>query len=321
MKPDYAISVTNLTKRYRNSKEPANDRISLNIIQGEFIGVMGPNGAGKTTLVRQLTGLTKPTSGEILVFGKDIARFPDYAPTQIGYFGQRTASLRNYTFEEVVEFTGRLKGQSRIDAQRQSAELIARFEAELLADSQMRRLSGGEQRLALLLSTFIASPRILVLDEPTNELDPVRRRILWSYLHEQRQSQGTTVLLTTHNLAEAEKTVEKMAVIHRGVLSSFGTPGELKRKLGSFIRLDVRTSVDIHQIPLSLIPDHERYERISARRFVITTTPDGSTRCLQNIVDTLGWNTIDDLQIGSPSLEEAYIHAIETSKPSDAAAM
>lgn len=169
-----AYEVREVTKVYRGAATAANDRISLDIERGTVFAVLGPNGAGKTTLVRQLTGLLRPTSGSIRLFGEDIEARPQVIPNAVAYFGQRVLALHAHRFEEVLRITGMLRGQSPRQARVQAQALMERFEAAGLSRTLLVRLSGGERRLAALLAAFMGDRRLLVLDEPTSDLDPLR---------------------------------------------------------------------------------------------------------------------------------------------------
>jgi len=166
------------------------------------------------------------------------------------------------------------------------------------------KLSGGERRLAGLLSTFMNYPAILILDEPTNELDPLRRRFVWEYLQELNQQRGTTIMLVTHNLLEAEWVVARLAIIDLGKLQGLGTPGELKRLVGDTVRLEVRLR-DGHEAEaedfLAAIPDSIR---LQPGFWQITSTREKSSSLLSTVIELDG---LDDFRMIMPTLEDVYI--------------
>jgi len=168
-------NIQDLTKRYGTQGVLANDAISLEVRQGEMLGVFGPNGAGKTTLVRQMTGLLRPTSGRIELLGQDVVRHPGAVPRHVSFYGQRAPILRNHTVAEVLVYAGVLRGLSVSKAHRQAQALLERFELLSIAKRRLAQLSGGQVRPPTLLSAFMGELRGVVLDEPTNELDPVNR--------------------------------------------------------------------------------------------------------------------------------------------------
>lgn len=300
--------VEHLTKRYRHKPSPANDDISLEIKQGESLGIFGPNGAGKTTLVRQLTALLKPTSGSIRLFGEDIVRRPDAVPRRVGYYGQKVVALRHHTLYEVLFITGILRGISGGDARRQASALIEMFDLARLARSRLSTLSGGEQRLAVLLATFVGYPSVLVLDEPTNELDPVRRKLLWDYLSMLSRDRGTTVILTTHNLSEAEQVVERVAMIANGRLVALDTPGELKRRVADQVRLQVRIRDSYLDSAGDTLRQLEGSREVRPGRWEITAPQSAATALLPEVVGALGLEALDDFRLITPTLEDVYVH-------------
>ncbi len=306
--PTAVYEVEHLTKRYRQGATPANDDISLSIPQGEFLGVFGPNGAGKTTLLRQLVGLLAPTSGSIRLFGQDVVRRPEAVPGYVGYYGQKVAALRNHTVREVLSITGILRGLPADEASRESARLIARFELGVFADRRLSTLSGGEQRLGVLLATFMGEPPVLVLDEPTNELDPVRRRTLWDYLQGLVSSRGATVLLATHNLSEAESVVERVALVDRGRLVALATPGELKRRVADRVRLDIRlrdACLERAEQGLEGLPGSRR---LRPGRWAIVAPQERAAELLPEVLTAVGLEALDDFRLITPTLEDVYVH-------------
>lgn len=299
--------VKQLTKIYGAQGPVANDNIDLEIAQGELFGIFGPNGAGKTTLVRQMAGLLKPTSGQIYLFEYDVIATPSVVPHYVGYYGQKVLALEAHKLHEVLYITGLLRGQSGVDAHRQRENLIARFELEGLADRLMSQLSGGERRLAALLATFMSYPPILILDEPTNELDPVRRRQVWEYLWELNRERGVTIILITHNLLEAENAVERVAIIDRGRLKALGTPGELKRQVADNVRLELRLRDGCGQDSEEFLAQLAGSVRIRPGRWQITVPKDRALSLLSVVLEELGLEVLDDFRLITPTLEDVYI--------------
>lgn len=301
-----AYRVHRLTKIYAGASSRANDEIDLSIPQGQLLGVFGPNGAGKTTLLRQLVGLLAPTRGAIELLGRDVVRDPAFVAWFVAYFGQRPAALRNHTLREVVMITGVLRGLPARSAGIEADELIERFQLNTLAQRRLGTLSGGEQRLALLAAAFVGDRPILVLDEPTNEIDPVRRRAVWDHLRALHAA-GRTILLATHNLAEAEFAVDHVLVIDRGRIVASGTPGELKRAVSDHVRLEIRLREGARSEAEERLERLASARRIEAGHWEIVTTYGRSVELLPTLVGLLGPDAVDDFRLVTPSLEDVYV--------------
>ncbi|MCL0090186.1 ABC transporter ATP-binding protein [Dehalococcoidia bacterium] len=285
----------------------ANDEIDLEVAQGEILGIFGPNGAGKTTLVRQMAGLLRPSSGRIFLFDHDVVAKPAVVPRYAGYYNQIAVGLESHKFREVVYGTGRLRGQSKAAAQKQTDSLIQRFDLKELADRLVGKLSGGERRLAALLSTFMNYPPVLILDEPTNELDPVRRRLVWDYLHELNGQRGTTIILVTHNVLEAEWAVQRVAIIDLGKLQAMGTPGELKRLVEDTVRLEVRLRSGQEEQAQDFLARIPGSIRLRLGVWQITTPKREASTLFSTVIERLGFETLDDFRLITPTYEDVYI--------------
>jgi ABC-type multidrug transport system ATPase subunit len=285
----------------------ANDRISLKIEAGEIFGLFGPNGAGKTTLIRQLAGLLRPSRGTIRLFGYDIVKNPEIVPHHVGYYGQKVVALRAHKLCEVIYITGRLRGQSSTEAKKQTEELLEWFELDGLAHRLLFHLSGGEQRLATLLAAFMGYPPILILDEPTNELDPRRRRRVWEYLWELNDTRGTTILLATHNLLEAERVVKRVAIIDRGRIQALGTPGELKRRLQGTVRVEIHLRDGGDKRAEEVLADMHGGSCLRPGRWQITAPQSQASSLLMEVLERIDLETLDDFRLTTPTLEDIYM--------------
>ncbi len=227
---EWAIQASGLVKSFGSTR--ALDGVDLDIGPGRVLGLLGPNGAGKTTIVRILATLTRPDSGSATVAGYDVLAQADRVRASIGLTGQFASVDNRLTGQENLLLIGRLLGQSRRDARQGARGLLERFELTEAADRPVQGYSGGMRRRLDLAASLVGNPRILFLDEPTTGLDPRARRQLWQLIGE-LVAEGTTVLLTTQYLEEADALAEDILVIDHGRVIARGSPDELKSRIGA----------------------------------------------------------------------------------------
>lgn len=230
--PAPAIHVEDVTKRFGATRALAG--VDLDVAEGAVFGLLGPNGAGKTTLVRVLATLLAPDGGRAEVFGHDVMHEAPVVRELLGLTGQFAAVDEILSGRENLQMFGRLFGLSRAEARRRATELLERFELADAADRPARTYSGGMRRRLDLASSLLTRPRILFLDEPTTGLDPRSRNEIWTIVRE-LVSEGTTILLTTQYLEEADQLADRIAVIDHGRVIAQGTGNELKDRVGGQI--------------------------------------------------------------------------------------
>jgi ABC-2 type transport system ATP-binding protein len=224
-----AISVRGVEKSYGAVR--ALDGIDLDVATGSVLGLLGPNGAGKTTIVRILTTLLRPDGGSARVLGLDVVADAAALRARIGLAGQYAAVDESLTGLENLTMVGRLYGEPRSAAKRRAGELLERFDLLEVAGRVAKTYSGGLRRRLDLAAALVAKPPVLFLDEPTTGLDPRSRLALWETI-DGLVAEGTTVLLTTQYLDEADRLAHSIAVLDHGRLLAQGTPDELKDRLG-----------------------------------------------------------------------------------------
>jgi ABC-2 type transport system ATP-binding protein len=229
-----AVVATGLSKRFmsRRGAVTALDDLQLTVPEGTIHGLLGPNGAGKTTVVRILSTLLRPDAGKAEVFGLDVEKDAWRVRASIGLTGQSAAVDDLLTGRENLRMIGRLFGLPATSSAAQADELLERFDLVEAAGRQVKTYSGGMSRRLDLAASLMATPRLLFLDEPTTGLDPRSRRELWSMVGELR-AEGTTVLLTTQYLEEADQLADSVSVLDRGKVIVNGTPDRLKSDVGS----------------------------------------------------------------------------------------
>jgi ABC-2 type transport system ATP-binding protein len=225
-----AIEVSSLVKTF--GKTRAVDGVDLEVPAGAVYGLLGPNGAGKTTTARMLATLTKPDSGEARVFGRDVVAEADAVRSLVSMTGQFASVDEDLTGTENMVMIGRLLGFSWADARERSAELIGAFGLTDAADRQVKTYSGGMRRRLDIAASIVVTPEVLFLDEPTTGLDPRSRNEVWEIVRALVDA-GTTVLLTTQYLDEADQLADRIAVIDHGKVIAEGTPSQLKASVGA----------------------------------------------------------------------------------------
>jgi ABC-2 type transport system ATP-binding protein len=227
---DTALDIRSLTKRYPTGVEALHD-VSLQVEAGEFFGLLGPNGAGKSTLIHCTTGLAQPTSGEIRVFGHDGIANYGAARQAVGLAPQELNLDWFLTVEETLDYHAGYFGMPRRERRERAEDLLETFSLTEKRKERTRTLSGGMKRRLILARALMHRPRLLILDEPTAGVDIELRLELWHYVQRINQ-QGTTILLTTHYLEEAEQLCDKIAFINQGEIVAQGSSAELASKYG-----------------------------------------------------------------------------------------
>lgn len=226
------IKIDGLVKQF--GERTAVNGLNLAIQDGEIFGLLGPNGAGKTTTIRMLTMLTKPTAGNIFYHGTNINGNEEAMKAYIGAVPQHINLDQDLTVGENLELHGRLHHMSRVDRERQIAELLAYVDLSNRIDDKVHTLSGGMKRRLLIARALMHKPKILFLDEPTVALDPQVRRKLWDLIR-RMHNDHITVLLTTHYIEEAENLCHRVAIMDKGKLIALDTPANLCNHVGNYV--------------------------------------------------------------------------------------
>ena len=300
-----AIHVDEVRKRF--GEVVALDGLDLSAPEGEVLALLGPNGAGKTTLVRALATLLVPDSGRALVLGRDVVTDPLGVRREIGLAGQFAAIDEILTGRENLEMVGMLYHLGRRESTRRATEVLERFGLADAGDRRASTYSGGMRRRLDLAATLVGRPRVLFLDEPSTGLDPRSRAQLWEMVRELR-AEGTTILLTTQYLEEADQLAQLIAVIDQGRIVAEGTANELKERVGRdrlIVRIadPVRLDVAKHAL-FELAGDGRRDVLGDAELSLPISDPDVSADAVRAL-DRVGV-PIASLEIRSPTLDDVF---------------
>ncbi|MDF3298817.1 ATP-binding cassette domain-containing protein [Streptomyces tropicalis] len=305
---EVAIVTTGLTKVYPKADFRAVDSLDLLVRRGELFGLLGPNGAGKTTTVGMLTTRVVPTAGSARVAGVDVVHKPTLAKQLIAVVSQQNTLDRALTVRENLYFHGLLFGFPRRESRRRADGLLDDFRLSGWADSSVYALSGGMAQRLMVARAIFHRPAVLFLDEPTAGLDPQSRLALWEML-DQLIAEGQTIMLTTHNMQEADHLCDRVAIIDHGRILALGTPSALKQSLGADTIVTVATSGRPEQLASRL--DHDIRDVVRTRLLDdrVELQVKGNDRLLPKVVASAERGGFDlvDLSITESTLETVFI--------------
>lgn len=305
-----AIDVTDLHKSY--GKVKVLKGINLQVEQGSLLALLGPNGAGKTTTVRILATLLRFNSGSAQVFGHDVVREADAVRRRIALTGQFASVDEELTGLENLTLVARLLGYSWAEAKTRAADLLQAFGLAEAAQRQVKQYSGGMRRRLDIAASIVVSPDLLFLDEPTTGLDPRSRRTIWDVIRALRAA-GTTVLLTTQYLEEADELADRIVIIDQGAIIADGTPGQLKASVGSGI-LRIRLNHPeqrpmVEQIVRQTLGIAAQLEPDPAALSAPVSDPDRLAHTLTAL--SQAEIPLSEFSLGQPSLDEVFLALTE----------
>ena len=313
------LVVENLAKTYPGSRKSppvaAVRGVSFTVERGEFFGLLGPNGAGKSTTIGCINTLVRPTSGRILVDGIDVGKRPQEAKRRIAVVPQTRNLDRDLTVREVLTYPGRYFGLPAAEREARADRLLAEMQIADKAQAKPLTLSGGQQQRVMIARALMHDPRIVLLDEPTTGLDPQARRLLWEALRGLHE-RGTTFILTTHYMEEADRLCQRLAIVDHGRILTLDTPAALKKSLPGAEVLDLWVRAPVPLAPrLREIPGVLNLEAVEAgdegdgteRLRLYMDRGDGLLdRVLHAVRD--GGALLHHVSLAQPSLEDVYIH-------------
>jgi ABC-2 type transport system ATP-binding protein len=300
------LEIDGVTKVYKSGIR-ANDHVSLRVAPGEVVGLLGPNGAGKTTLVRQIVGLARPTSGGIRVDGIDVVAEPTRARAACSWQPQSQVPIRGLSPLQAISLVAEVRGASRHAARERAEQLVDALSIEAWSEAFGWSLSGGVARLVAFAMAAAVPGRVVILDEPTNDVDPLRRRMLWQQVRALADA-GSAVLLVTHNVLEAERTVDHLALMHGGRVLAAGTPGSLKPGAAGGFRLELLVEP---AAALGVLPPFVSDPVTTGRRVLAEVSDD-------DVEEAIAWarrardaRIVEEFSVGPATLEDVYVRLIE----------
>jgi ABC-2 type transport system ATP-binding protein len=299
-----AIQASNLVKKY--GEVTALDGLSLEVEQGTVFGLLGPNGAGKTTAVRVLTTLLSPDSGTAIVDGVDVLKDPVHAREIMGLSGQNATVDENLTGIENLIMLGRLFRLPKKEAVIRAHDLLERFNLNDAAKRIVKTYSGGMRRRLDLAASLIAKPNILFLDEPTTGLDPRSRLMMWEVI-QNLVNEGTTVLLTTQYLEEADQLAKKIAVIDKGKVIAQGSADELKTQVGGE-RIEVVVSLSQSQAAAQTLQSMSSGKVVVEGDHVQVPVSGGGVKVVEAVrALDIAKIEIKEIQLRRPTLDDVFL--------------
>ncbi|WP_134324418.1 ABC transporter ATP-binding protein [Cumulibacter soli] len=314
------LDIRGLSRRFGDTL--ANDDITLSVARGTVLGLLGHNGAGKTTLVSQIAGLLRPHSGSIRVAGIDALAAPARARRHLALQPQGQAPIDGLTVRTAIELSARVRGAPPAAARAAADQLGEELDITQWLDQRAlpdgRGISGGIRRLTTFAMTIASPTALLILDEPSNDVDAARRSLLWEAVR-RRADAGAAVLLVTHNVSEAERIVDDLAVLQAGRLVAQGSPIALRGTQGTDLRLDLQFAphaTDVDVLAVAGPPDAEdhptrpfgcRRTVRSGRRILLQIGAADAAAAVSWACDLRAAKTIDGFSLGPATLEESYL--------------
>ncbi len=317
---DLAVEARDIVRTFRDGSVRALDGVSLSVERGQIFGLLGPNGSGKTTMVRILSTIIRPDSGTATVNGADVVHQANAVRRSIGLAGQFATVDDNLTGIENLRMIGRLNHLSRAVVAERSVALLEEFGLADAARRNVKTYSGGMRRRLDLAAALVGSPPLLFLDEPTTGLDPQSRQDLWAII-EGLVETGTTVLLTTQYLEEADRLADQLAVLDRGRIIAQGTSSELKSRLGATVLSLTFASTEAAQRAGALLADIAAQPAFVEGTVVDLTVDDGPAAAAESLrrVDAAALS-VTGLALREPSLDDVFLaltghHAEDEAEP------
>lgn len=299
------LTVRGLRKRYRGRRGAlANDGIDLDVPHGSIVGLLGRNGAGKTTLINQIIGLTKPDAGTIRLDGIDAVAKPHLARRKASMQAQANAPISGLTPRIAIQLVGRMRGAPKDLVVRRTRHLLDVLDIGPWADVPAQKISGGIARLTAFAMTAVVPGELVVLDEPTTDIDPIRRALVWDRIRA-LASDGHGVLVATHNVREAERAIDRVAILDHGTILAAGTPAELTAELRGTVTVEIDLVGDSGGWHPAVTP-----VRIDRNRRVGTVPVGRAAEVVDWAHHLIIASRIERYRLTPASLEDVYVNLI-----------
>lgn len=295
---DVVIDVTGISKYYGDFKAVSD--VSFQVHRGEIFAMLGPNGAGKSTIMRMILDIIKPNAGKIAVLGGPMT---DKTKDNIGYLPEERGLYRNVKVVEMMVYLGRLKGMSRADANKQAMALLDRLEMTEIAKKKVSELSKGMQQKIQFAVTVMHRPELMIVDEPFSGLDPVNTRVLMDLLLDLHK-QGTTIVMSTHQMYQVEELCERLLMINRGEVALYGPVNEVRRRY-ALNAVEIEGSGDWATVPG--VAEVERHNGGALLHLAPNVTPNDLMGSLASAPGV----TVEKFAMAVPRLNDIFIRVVE----------
>lgn len=303
------LTIRGLSKTYPGRRGVrANDGIDLDVRPGQVVGLLGHNGAGKTTLVNQVVGLVRPDAGTISLDGLDAVADPDGARRRVSVQAQANVPITGLTPRVAIQLVGRLRGGSRRDVAARTNALVDALDIGAWADTPSQKISGGVARLTAFCMTAVVPGRLVVLDEPTNDVDPVRRRLLWDAIRALAEA-GAGVLLVTHNVREAERVVDHLVILDSGHVLAADTPAGLAGSTRGTLTVELDLAPGTLDVGWPPGVTQTTRDRLRAAGAVPVAGAPEVVRWAQERVEA---GAVERYALAAASLEDVYVRLVGT---------
>ena len=302
------IHTRGLSRRFRSggAEVDAVRGVDLDVESGQIVGFLGPNGAGKTTTLRMLATLLRPTAGTALVAGADLMKSPAEVRRRIGYVAQGSGTDPGCRVREELWDQARLHRLPAAEARPRAERLLGDFDLLGVRDRFVRTLSGGQRRRLDIAMGLVHSPGVVLLDEPTSGLDPQSRGNLWDHIRTLRGESGTTVLLTTHYLEEADALCDRIFVIDHGRIVASGSPDELKRRIaGDVVTVEVFGDQDLAKSALAGLAQVREVAVTELTVRLVVSSGEHAVIDVMRALDAAGV-PVRSIQVARPSLDDVF---------------